>query len=113
MCAIKNVNQIRLTRSFKNLFSFLIFNPAIPISSFSIMLAARFPLFIFFKYYMQLFRRGRRFIRKGEDITGMIHRLAYLCRNMYKYGGACIRSAAPFRLDLAPYPPLAKTSADP
>jgi hypothetical protein len=43
----------------------------------------------------------------------MIHKLAYLCINMHKYGGICIRSAALSRLDLAPYPPLAKTSADP
>jgi hypothetical protein len=119
MCAIKNVSRIRLTRLFKsllffkNLFSFLIFNSAIPISSFLIMLAARFPLSIPFKHYMHLFRRGRRLIRKKENITGMIHRSAYLCIFMYKYGGACIRSAPPTRFSLAPHLPLAKTSADP
>jgi hypothetical protein len=38
------------------------------------MLAARFPLSISFKHYIQLFRRGRRLIRKERDITGIIHR---------------------------------------
>jgi hypothetical protein len=46
-CAIKNVSRIRLIRLLKSLFSFLIFNPAILISLFSIVLAARFPLSIF------------------------------------------------------------------
>jgi hypothetical protein len=91
MCAIKNVNRIRLIRlfknllSFKNLFSFLIFNPATPISSFPIMLAARFPLSIPFKRYIQLLRRGRRLIRKKENITEIIHRSAYLCMNIHRY----------------------------
>jgi hypothetical protein len=48
-----------------------------------------------------------------ESVTGMVHRSAYLCRNVYGYGGACIRPAAPFRLGLAPHLPLAKISADP
>jgi hypothetical protein len=38
------------------------------------MIAARFPLFIPFKRYIQLFRRGRRLIRKGEDITEIIYK---------------------------------------
>jgi hypothetical protein len=67
MCAIKNVNRIRLIRPFKNLLSFKKF------TFFSHILAARFPLYLPFKYYMQLLRRGRRLIRKGKDITGMIH----------------------------------------
>jgi hypothetical protein len=32
---------------------------------------------------------------------------------MLRYNKACIRPTAPSRLDLAPHPPLAKTSADP
>jgi hypothetical protein len=52
---------------------------------------------------MYLLRRGRRLIRKEKDITGIIH----------KYTEACIRPATPIRLGLTPYPPLAKTSADP
>jgi hypothetical protein len=62
---------------------------------------------------MQLLRRGRRFIRKKKDITRMIYKLVYLYIFLYKYDGACIRLAALIRLDLAPHPPLAKTSADP
>jgi hypothetical protein len=111
--AIKNINRIRLARLSKSLLSFYIFNFVILISSFLIILAARFLLSILFKYYMHLFRRERRFIRKGRDITGMIYKLAYLCMNIYRCGGTCIRPAALFRLDLAPHPPLAKTSADP
>jgi hypothetical protein len=74
VCAIRNVNRIRLIcssknlLSFKSLLSFLIFNPAILIFLFFIMLAARFLLSIFFKYCMYLLRRGRRLIRKGGDI---------------------------------------------
>jgi hypothetical protein len=34
---------------------------------------------------MYLLRRGRRFIRKGGDIMGIIYRLAYLCMNIYRY----------------------------
>jgi hypothetical protein len=115
MCAIRDANRIRmrLARPSKSLLSFLIFNPATPISSFPIVLAARFPLSIPFKHYIQLLRRRRRLIRKGGDITRIIHRSAYLCRNVHRYGGACIRPAIPSRLGLAPYPPLAKTSADP
>jgi hypothetical protein len=91
ICAIKNVNRIRLIRSsknllsFKSLLSFFIFNPAILISSFFIVLAARFPLSISFKRCIQLLRRERRLIRKGGDVTGMIHRSAYLCMNMHRY----------------------------
>jgi hypothetical protein len=32
---------------------------------------------------------------------------------MLRCGGACIRPAAPSRLNLAPHPPLVKISADP
>jgi hypothetical protein len=86
-----NVNRIRLARLsknlffFKSLFSFLIFNPVILISLFPIILTARFPLSIFFKRYIQLLRRRRRLIRKKRDITGMIHRSAYLYINIYRY----------------------------
>jgi hypothetical protein len=110
--AIRNANRIRLTRPSKNLFSFLIFNSATLIFSFFIILAARFLLSIPFKHYMYLLRRGRRLIRKGRDITGMIHRSTYLCIFIYRYAGACIRSAAAIRFGLAPYLPLAKISAD-
>jgi hypothetical protein len=113
ICAIKDANRIRLIRLFKNLLSFLIFNFVIPISSFSIMLAARFSLFIFFKCCIQLLRRKRRLIRKRGDITGIVYRLVYLYIDMLRYDGAYIRSAALSRLGLAPYPPLAKSSADP
>jgi hypothetical protein len=68
VCAITDVSRIRLARPFKSLFFFLTFNSVIPISSFLIMLAARFPLSIPFKHCMQLLRRGRRLIRKGGDI---------------------------------------------
>jgi hypothetical protein len=34
-----------------------------------------FSLSIPFKYCIQLLRRERRFIRKGEDITGIVHKL--------------------------------------
>jgi hypothetical protein len=113
VCAIKDASRIRLTRPSKSLFSFLIFNSATPISSFLIILAARFLLSIPFKYYMHLLRRGRRLIRKKEDITEIIYRSTYLCRNIYKYNKTCIRSATPSRLNLTLYPPLTKTSADP
>jgi hypothetical protein len=103
ICAIKNVSRIRLARLSKNLLSFLIFNLVIPISLFFIVLAARFPLSIPFKRCIQLLRRGRRLIRKGGDVTGII----------YRYAGACIRPATSTRLGLTPHPPLAKTSADP
>jgi hypothetical protein len=83
--AIQNINRIRLPRLLKNFFSFLIFNPAILISLFLIILTARFPLSIFFKRYIQLLRRGRRLIRKKRNITGMIHRSAYLYINIHKY----------------------------
>jgi hypothetical protein len=76
-------------------------------------LAARFLLSIFFKYFIYLFRLGRRLILKERDITGMIYRLAYLCIFIYRYVEACIRSAALIRFSLAPYFPLAKISADP
>jgi hypothetical protein len=72
------------------------------------MLAARFPLFIPSKHCIQLLRRGRRLIRKGGDVTGIIHRSAYLCRNVYRYG-----SAAPILFGLALHLSLAKISADP
>jgi hypothetical protein len=39
----------------------------------------------------------------------MIHRSAYLYIFLYRYGGACIRSAAPIRFGLAPHFSLAKT----
>jgi hypothetical protein len=77
---IKNVNRIRLIRlskklfSFKSLLSFLIFNPGILIFLFLRILVARFPLFILFKYYMQLLRRERRLIRKRGNITEIIYR---------------------------------------
>jgi hypothetical protein len=77
------------------------------------MLAARFLLFIPFKYCMHLFRRKRRFIRKKRNITEMIYKSVYLCIFMYRYIGACIRSATLIQFDLTPYLPLAKTSADP
>jgi hypothetical protein len=77
------------------------------------MLAARFPLSIPFKHCMQLLRRERRLIRKGGDITGMVYRLAYLYRNIYRYAGACIRSAVSIRFGLAPHFPQAKIPADP
>jgi hypothetical protein len=109
MYAIREVSRIRLARLSKNLLFFLIFNFAILISLFFIMLAVRFPLFISFKRCIQLFRRERRLIRKRGDITGMIYRLAYLCIFLHKYTGACIRSAAPIRFGLAPHLPLAKT----
>jgi hypothetical protein len=48
-----------------------------------------------------------------SSVTGMVHRSAYLCRNVHRYGGACIRPAAPTRFGLTPHLPLAKTSADP
>jgi hypothetical protein len=61
----ENINHIRLIRSFKSLFSFLIFNPAISISSFPIILTARFPylflLNIVFSYSVEddgLFEKG-------------------------------------------------------
>jgi hypothetical protein len=113
VCAIRDVNRIRLARLFKSLFSFFIFNPAILIFSFLIVLAARFFLFIPFKYCMYLLRRGRRLIRKRGDITGMIYRSAYLCIFMYRYVGACIRSAVSIRFGLTLYLLLAKISADP
>jgi hypothetical protein len=53
------------------------------------------------------------YIECDSFVTGMVHRSAYLCRNMHRYGGACIRPAALTRFGLAPHPPLAKTSADP
>jgi hypothetical protein len=77
------------------------------------MLTARFSLSIPFKHYIHLLRRRRQLIRKKRNITGMIHRSAYLYMNMYKYAGTCIRSAALIRFDLTPHFPLAKTSADP
>jgi hypothetical protein len=58
VCAIKNFSRIRLARLskkkifLKSLFSFVIFNPAIPIFSFFIMLAACFLLSILFKRYI-------------------------------------------------------------
>jgi hypothetical protein len=109
ICAIRNVNRIRLIRPFKNLLfsknllSFLIFNPAILISSFLIILTARFLLSISFKYCMYLFRRERRLIRKEGNITGMIYRSVYLCMNIYRYIGACIYSAALIRFGLTPH----------
>jgi hypothetical protein len=121
VCAIRDANRIRLARlskslpSFtkKSLLSFLILNPVTPISSFPIVLAVRFPLSSPFKRCIQLLRRGQRLIRKGGDITGMIHRSAYLCIFLHKLWWGCIRPAAPIRLDLAPHLPLAKTPADP
>jgi hypothetical protein len=113
MCAIKNVNRIRLICLSRNLFSFLIFNSVILIFLFLIVLAARFPLSISFKYCMQLLRRGRRLIRKGKDITGMIYRSVYLCIFIYRYAGACIRSTTLIQFGLTPYLPLAKISANP
>jgi hypothetical protein len=83
--AIKNISRIRLARLSKNLLSFLIFNPAIPIYSFPIMLAARFPLSISFKRYIQLLRREQRLIRKKKNIMGIIYKSAYLYMNMYRY----------------------------
>jgi hypothetical protein len=80
ICAIRNINRIRLTRLSKNLFSFLIFTSATRISSFSIILTARFLLSIPFKHCMYLLRRGRRFIRKRGDITGMIYRSGIFMR---------------------------------
>jgi hypothetical protein len=77
------------------------------------MLAARFPLFIYFKYCIQLFRRGRRLIRKRKNITEIIYKSIYLCRNVYKYDKACIRPATLIRFDLAPHLPLTKIPADP
>jgi hypothetical protein len=109
VCAIKNVNHIRLIYLSKNLLSFFTFNPAILIFSFFIILTARFPLFISFKYCIHLLRRERRLIRKRKDITGIIYKSAYLDIFLYKYAGACIRSAAPIRFGLAPHLPLAKT----
>jgi hypothetical protein len=85
VCAIKNASRIRLARLSKNLLSFLIFNPATLISLFFKVLAVRFPLSISFKRCIQLLRRERRLIRKRGDITGMIHRSAYLCMNMHRY----------------------------
>jgi hypothetical protein len=76
-------------------------------------LAARFPLSIPFKYYIQLLRRGRRFIRKKEKITEIIHKSDISIEFLYKYGRACIRPAILIRLNLALYSPLAKISADP
>jgi hypothetical protein len=84
VCAIRNVSRIRLARLSKSL-PFLIFNPAISISLFLIVLAARFPLSISFKRYIQLLRRERRLIRKRENITKIIHKSAYLYMNMYRY----------------------------
>jgi hypothetical protein len=37
---------------------------------------------------MQLLRREQRLIRKEEDITGIIHRSAYLYIFLHKYGEA-------------------------
>jgi hypothetical protein len=54
------------------------------------MLAARFPYLFIFKYCIQLFRRRRRLIRKGENTTEIIYRLVYLCIFLHRYGRAAL-----------------------
>jgi hypothetical protein len=112
ICAIKNISRIRLIYLSKNLFSFSYIQSRYSNIFIFYNVSSPFSLSIFIKYYMQLFRRKRRFIRKKKDITKIIHRSAYLYRNIYKYNRACIRPAVLIRLGLAPHLPLTKTPAD-
>jgi hypothetical protein len=120
--AIKNVSRIQLARLskillfFKKLFSFLIFNPAIPISLFPIILAVRFPYLFSLSVVFSCSVEDDGLFERKEILREWFidqHIYVWICIDMLRYNGACIYYAALSRLGLAPYSPLVKISADP
>jgi hypothetical protein len=120
--AIRDVSHIWLARLSKNLLFFKKFVFFFHIQSrhsnifIFYNISSPFFLSILFKHYISYSVENDGLFEKGEILREWFidqHIYAWICIDMLRYGGACIRSAASSRLNLAPYLPLAKISADP